>query len=481
MFRQFPGFCGALSLAVLAFALVVLFSASPLAQEQSDLATFRKLHDDLRERMAEDLIAATTFLEAKIAESPDSEDLNVLRQSLSSRLAAEGNFKAANDQLGKLLEFQIQHIDQSQNQFGIGMTIQSMQEIVNESGNSDALDDAVERAFLALTKRDSALLPTSQLVVLKARGLADANDDDGAKALVTTFLKKLDAINRSDDATSETMQAHVNMLRSLTSEEDDNDLWLDDSIKTLDSVVELAIEKFPDSLPLQTSYADTQLQKITRWNQDDPDAMNKLVDKTIETLEPFAAKNMAVRAALKRIELHKIHIASVKPKESLVGKQAPEWDIDAWVNTIDMQRDDLKGKVVLLDFWAMWCGPCIATFPHLKDWREEFGTEDFEIVGVTTYYNFEWDDDKERATRSRDEVSSEDERQAIASFLDHHKLKHPVIVTPEGSDMNGQYGVRGIPHVVLIDGDGVVQLVKTGAGEKTAKEIEAKIKELLKH
>ena len=76
-------------------------------------------------------------------------------------------------------------------------------------------------------------------------------------------------------------------------------------------------------------------------------------------------------------------------------------------------------------------------------------------------------------------MSPEQERQTLASFLEHHQLEHPVIVTPDGSKMNDDYGVQGIPHVVLIDQDGVVQLVKTGAGEATAKAIEAKIKELL--
>ena len=54
-----------------------------------------------------------------------------------------------------------------------------------------------------------------------------------------------------------------------------------------------------------------------------------------------------------------------------------------------------------------------------------------------------------------------------------------MMVTPKQSKMSDEYGVRGIPHVVLIDREGVVQLVKTGAGESTAKEIHAKIKELI--
>ena len=87
---------------------------------------------------------------------------------------------------------------------------------------------------------------------------------------------------------------------------------------------------------------------------------------------------------------------SMKPVSSLVGKPAPEWDIDAWVNADSTTQESLKGKVVLIDFWAMWCGPCIATFPHLREWREEFGEQGFEIVGVTQYYNFEWDPENKR-------------------------------------------------------------------------------------
>ena len=149
------------------------------------------------------------------------------------------------------------------------------------------------------------------------------------------------------------------------------------------------------------------------------------------------------------------------------------------MNVFELDREALKGKVVLIDFWAMWCGPCIATFPHLREWREEFGEDGFEIVGVTKYYNFSWDEETSRASRSTDEVGPQEERESIDKFLQHHELQHPVMVTPKNSEMSAQYGVQGIPHVVLLDQQGVVQLVKTGAGEATANEIEAKIRELL--
>lgn len=173
------------------------------------------------------------------------------------------------------------------------------------------------------------------------------------------------------------------------------------------------------------------------------------------------------------------------PLEAMIGKPAPDFEGDFAINGKPTKLSDLKGKVVLVDFWAVWCGPCIATFPHLREWHKEYKDKGLEIVGVTMYnceLNRHYGFDKEAGKLTRiEKQTKEGEQELLKQFAEHHKLEHLLMTLPQEKLRKAfeEYHVRGIPHVVLVDREGIVQLVKVGAGEANARAIEAKIRELL--
>jgi thiol-disulfide isomerase/thioredoxin len=143
-------------------------------------------------------------------------------------------------------------------------------------------------------------------------------------------------------------------------------------------------------------------------------------------------------------------LKTLKNQILIVSSAAPALNVERGYGTFP-GLDKLKGKVVLLDFFAHWCGPCKAAFPEMRTLYKDLNPKGLEIVGVTTYYGY-YNQEKD--------LSKDAEYAKMADFIKEFQLPWSV---QYGDRTNFQaYGVTGIPHVVVIDKKGVVRKIKIG-------------------
>jgi len=120
---------------------------------------------------------------------------------------------------------------------------------------------------------------------------------------------------------------------------------------------------------------------------------------------------------------------------------------------VDLQK--MKGKVVLIDLWATWCGPCVAGMPKVRETYEKLRSLDFEIIGI----------------------SFDSDREALEKFLQTSNLPWPQYFDGEGweNKFGRQYGVSAIPSMWLVDRKGVLRDLHAEA--KLAEKVQLLMKE----
>jgi peroxiredoxin len=123
------------------------------------------------------------------------------------------------------------------------------------------------------------------------------------------------------------------------------------------------------------------------------------------------------------------------PPDLSVGQVAPKFAMKATDGTLVSFPDTYKGKVVLMDFWATWCGPCIAELPNVKKAYAKYHAKGFDVLGI-----------------SLDQANAGDK---LASFTKENDMPWKQLFEGKYWDITigKQYGVEAIPFVLLVDGD----------------------------
>jgi thiol-disulfide isomerase/thioredoxin len=138
----------------------------------------------------------------------------------------------------------------------------------------------------------------------------------------------------------------------------------------------------------------------------------------------------------------------------LVGQPAFTFKLDM----VDGEQFDLAahaGRVVVLEFWATWCGPCLQSMPLMDGVVREFARGSVELFAVNL----------------------EEQPEQIKAMLERHKLKIPVVLDRDGV-VAAKYAVTAIPQTVVIDREGKVARLFVGGGKKTADSLRKALQEL---
>jgi thiol-disulfide isomerase/thioredoxin len=201
---------------------------------------------------------------------------------------------------------------------------------------------------------------------------------------------------------------------------------------------------------LVTTLAEIELQKRNI------EAAKKILQEALTTFTGDKdAKSL--QSALKQLEF--------------IGRPAPAIAAEHWLNGGPLRLDSLKGKVVIIDFWAPWCPPCRKVIPTLAKDFNELRDRGLVVIGFTKLYGSYRDD-----VQNKGKVDADAERDLIRGFVERNGLKYPIAISDQGENFS-DYGVSGIPTMVFIDKTGNIYDVKVGSGNES--EITAKIKLLL--
>lgn len=174
------------------------------------------------------------------------------------------------------------------------------------------------------------------------------------------------------------------------------------------------------------------------------DALKAMLDQVTKYLQEFPNGEFAFLFSSLKDQLASVVERTANQEKIKVGEVAPDFN----ATTIDgkpIKLSDYKGKVVLLDFWATWCGPCLMELPNVKKVYEAHKDKGFEIIGI----------------------SADEDVADLKKLVEQENIQWPQIF--DGGDKGGaiqeQYGVMKYPTTILLDKEGKINTIDASGDE----------------
>jgi thiol-disulfide isomerase/thioredoxin len=184
-------------------------------------------------------------------------------------------------------------------------------------------------------------------------------------------------------------------------------------------------------------------------------AREMLAEESVYAEQIFGLIQATGDVAEKRMaNADRVQVRDLAVQLNLIGEPAPEISIAHWIGGEPVSLAQLRGQVVLLEFWATWCKPCHEMFPKLRELQDEHAARGLNILALTRHY---------LAYGGSADARSE-ELALIRQFATERDVRFPVGVA-EDERLQSLYGATGLPAVALIDRRGIVRYRFGGGGD----------------